>query len=339
MAQNLLVLSVFLGLLTQCGNFVETKNKPTPDDRKDVIIKETSLDFTIIREQILKPKCMNCHDRHGAYESYAVVNASLESIMDRILTNDIKRVMPPQDFPQITEEDLGKLNEWIDAGALEFSNKKTTPEPQKERALGFAEVFQKVLVPYNCVACHSQYNDYAAVRDAASTIASLVANDKMPFPKKRFQKVDPVKEADKKLLMAWVAQGSPEFEDRPASSVKSEPLKPYWISLRNQVFGPKCILCHNSFGPRGGKLNNFESYTKLRDWFFREPGLFDLEPSSENYGDFVDSMIDSPDNYYFMPINFDFDELETNIPHVTAQEMAVIKQWVKLKLPYSESDQ
>ncbi len=332
---------VALLFLQGCGDYDYSTSPLKGGLKSQDTDAETQYDFATVLETVLRPKCMNCHDRHGAYENYQVVKASLQSILQRVQTKNLKLFMPPQDYPQLSEDEQAMLEEWILAGAPEVKQEAIEPEvkPEPFDLIAFSEIKEKVLEPYNCVACHSHYNNYASVRESVGAIASTVANDKMPFPRRRFGSVEPVSEEDKDLLLTWINQGAPEFADSSPAALQPANLKPNWISLRNNIFGPKCVLCHNAFAPRGGKGKNMGTYEQLEEWVANQPDLFDFTEGSEEYGKFVFSMIDSPKNFNFMPIQFSTSEISIVFPPVAAEEMEVIKQWVKLKLPKDEVNQ
>lgn len=176
--------TLFFCLLLGCGNY--NYDKPIAKNKlNEKGMVETKIDFQMVLENVLKPKCMNCHDRHSTYESYPVVKASAESILDRIISKNDNRIMPPLQYPQLTQQELEILEEWILAGAPESIEESPVAT---EELIFFEEVKQKVLKPYHCIECHSQYEDYAPVRKAAGAIASLVASNKMPFPQKRLDR-------------------------------------------------------------------------------------------------------------------------------------------------------
>ena len=332
-----------------CGNYTNQTTPFSSKDGGDNSGKTTQFDFATIKREILDGQCINCHTgRHKAYENYQVVKASAFAMLERIETSNPARLMP-QGGPPLSAELKAMFKEWVEAGAPEFKDddkKEPEPEPPGDEA-GFAQIKEKVLKPYNCTACHSQYNDYASVYKDRGSIVALVSSDAMPFPKRKNLKADPVSDADKKILLDWVSKGAPEFGGKDPIEPKAEELKPTWISLRNNVFGPKCILCHNTFGNRGGGRNqSFDTYSKLRNWFTKNPELFNFKKKEgDPPGLFVESMerpICEPNDplcfFSPMPFNNDNDDVQKTFERLTKEEIDMIKKWVELKLPFDEDD-
>ncbi len=354
MLKRLLLSSLSIFLMS-CGNYTNVK---APLDGKQMgggqpTTSTTELDFATIKSEILQSQCINCHTgRHKNYENYAFVKPSVDSMLERMETSDPGRLMP-KGGPPLSTSQIAMFKEWVQAGAPEFANKAAQPKqpaPSPIDGLSFLTIREKVLKPYNCTACHSQYNDYGPTFKDRGAIISLVSSDQMPFPKPRQNKDDVVKvsDADKKLLLDWVGQGAPEKAGQSAGPLKPETLKPTFISLRNNVFGPKCVLCHNSFGNRGfGK--SFGTFRNLRKWMAEhaadpeKENLFVFNAAEgESQGLFLDSMLRDPNDPFEiftpMPFNSNKDDVQATIPRVTDEEIAVIKEWIKLELPYDEED-
>lgn len=335
---NILLMISSLWVVVSCGNYTEIKSAFNQKNMgSGEVVTNTKLDFATIKTEILGPKCISCHTgRHAAYDSYAVVKASLNSILERVSTQNPALRMP-KDAGPLNSQEMAMLREWVQAGAPEFSKKEPVPEEKEEILIGFEEIKTKILTP-NCVACHTHFNDYEPVKKVSGSLLSLVLSDKMPFPKRKGQEVVPLSKEDKDLLMAWVGQGAPEFAGVKSMPLPEAELKPNWISLRNNVFGPKCILCHNSFGPRAPTFMG--THTEIRSWFAKNPKLFNFENPNDSH--FVGAIIGrvDDDEFYFdtMPFNSSFDDVPTDISSVTEEELTVIEKWIELKLPFNEED-
>ena len=112
--------------IMSCGNYRDVKT--TFNEKSDGKVIETEIDFATIKKEILGPKCIGCHTgRHTAYESYSIVRASLDSILDRVTTQNPALRMPKDGAP-LTALEIGMLREWIQAGAPEFNKKETKKE-------------------------------------------------------------------------------------------------------------------------------------------------------------------------------------------------------------------
>mgnify|MGYP003683214727 CR=1 FL=1 len=322
-----------------CGNYKDVKNAPSEKPIAQVV--KTKLDFATIKKEILKPNCIECHEgRHIAYESYAVVKASLSGIINRVTTKNTSLLMP-KGGPALSKDAIAKLKEWMAAGAPEFAeeSKEDVKEPSEPVVSGidFKMIKEKVLKP-NCIACHTHFNDYEVVKRKSGSILSLVLSDKMPFPRRKGQDVKALSKEDKEMLMSWVGEGSPEEVGDSNLELPPAELKPNWVSLRNNIFGPKCIQCHNSYGPRGPTFMG--THKELREWFKKSPKLFDFENPEESH--FIGALIGrvDDDEFFFdpMPFNTSFDDVLTDLSPVSTEEIEVIKKWIELKLPYNEED-
>lgn len=325
-------------LLMSCGNYNKVK-RPFSLQGSGEIIKGAQIDFAEIKSKILKPHCISCHTgRHDQYEQYTSVKAfNPQSLLDRMLTSDPVKKMP-KDAPPLNDDLINLFKTWVANGSPEFANEEPKAEPSTEKTLSFLDIKQQVLAPNRCTSCHSQFNDYASVQRSLGSIVNLTLSNAMPFPSRKNLPATPVSDAGKDLLMKWVSQGAPEFSDRPAAPALKEELKPNWISLRNNVFGPKCILCHNSYGPRGPK--SLASYRDIWDYFKKTPLLFNFESPNDSH--FIGAIIGrfDDDEAFFskMPFNNKFDDVQGVIPDVTEYELNVIKKWIELKLPYDEDE-
>jgi hypothetical protein len=335
--KSLTLIGLFL-FLTGCGNYKNIKSQdPLANKEVDLLIDKSQIDFTLIKKEILQPHCISCHKgTHKLYDQYNVVKSSQYLILDRIKNLDVSLRMPPQKegYPALNQRLIQLYTAWVEAGAPE--NAKVTPNPPLEEIplISFLEIKEKLLIPNNCIGCHSHFNDYSVVQGKLSSIENQITDNKMPFPKRKNMTVEPVSQQGKTLLLQWIVQGAPEFSDQKPKPLKKPELKPTWISLRNNVFGPKCILCHNSFGPRGP--HSLASYGEIRDWFMKQPDLFNYQTPDSSY--FIGAILGTnPDSFGIeMPLNSEKDDLTIEIPKLTDEEMQTIYKWIELKLPIGD---
>ncbi len=330
-------------IISACGNYSNT-NSPLPNEGNQKGKGTTDVSFAQIRNEILEPHCISCHKgRHDVYENYQIVKASAFQMLQRMESDDPSRRMP-EDNPALPEATIALFRTWVNAGAPEFGNAKSETPDNKEdntgsenRTISFSQIKDRVLDSYNCTTCHAQYNNYARVKGALGSISQLIMDNKMPFPQKKGEEVIPVRAEDKEYLLTWINQGAPEFEDGSSQTTLDTELKPTYLSIRNNILGPRCTMCHNSFGGRGPK--NFDSLLEIKksDENPKSP-LFDFDDPFNSR--FIGAIIARPGQLFFDPMPYvsEFDDVETEFPPVTDEELKVIEEWIKLKLPYDESE-
>ena len=329
-------------LIASCGDYGNPSRPPAGTNTGSGTggsKENTSLDFATISRNIIEPKCLRCH---SGYSNYSVVQVSAFNMLARMEEANPVRRMPKNDG-QLNSATLAMFREWVSAGAPEFKKEDTKPVKPKKPVvdnISFLEIKTKILNPYNCTSCHSQFNDYEPVARAIGGIANLVTGDQMPFPKKKGETVEPVSVKDKDLLLKWVSQGAPEFKKLPAEPLADVELKPTWLSLRNHVFGPKCILCHNSFGNRGAGLN-LESMPEIRKYMkTKNQQLINTDSPIDSHliGAILGRVDDDELFLDPMPFNNAFDDVMGTVPAVTEDELKMIEKWIELNLPYSEDE-
>ena len=317
----------------------EAVHSPVPDDVNQETNIKTKISFEQIKANILEPHCINCHTgRHRAYENYALVKSAAQEILNRVTTANLSLRMPQQ-RPVLDENLIAQLREWVNAGAPEFPTADNETEEPKEPEVfvGFSDIQQKIITP-QCIGCHTHFEDYSVVKKQLGSIFSFVMQDKMPFPRRKNTPIVPLSNDLKDLLTQWVNNGAPFTKENPKGPETSDEIKPNWISIRNNILGPKCILCHNSYGPRAP--TKMGTYQELQDWFVNSPKLFDFD--NPNNSHFIGSMLGrvNPDNdeFFFdpMPFNSTADDVPTDIDPVSSQDILIIEKWIELKLPEKE---
>lgn len=321
-----LLLVIFI---SGCGNYNKIKN---PNSFIPKAIDNSPTDFAKVSRLVLKPYCIDCHKgQHKAYVSYGIVKSQAAGILARIQPQAAGRM--PEGGPPLDPQLVQLFADWVKAGAPEFSKSTTPTSPTS--TITFAEVKEKVFKKYNCTECHSQYNSYYPVKQKIGAIVSLVTENKMPFARKKGEAVEFVSDADKKLLLDWANQGAPAVAGH-TGEFEVPALQPTWVSLRDQVFGPKCILCHNSFGKRAPTVMG--TYQEVQEWFVKNPKLFNFEDPNASY--FISGILGRFEDGFFstMPYSSSTDDIFTPIPDVTDHEMEMIQEWIKRKLPFNEDE-
>lgn len=139
--------------------------------------------------------------------------------------------------------------------------RKNVPISKTEaEAIGFAQVYQSVIDPY-CLSCHRNgkypLNNYIQTLTIIEKIKSSVF-DLGSMPKNRQL---PIRE--RKLLLAWIENGSPEFGKNPAPPVAT--LEPTYSSIRDRIFNTRCGDCHSplsSFCRENSRTEEVEQTTE-----------------------------------------------------------------------------
>ncbi len=201
---------------------------------------------------------------------------------------------------------------------LEQKNPAPAPAPGSSEKLSadFSSVKEAVFAA-RCVSCHQQYNTYQGVFRELSAIRATVASNRMP------KAGGPLNEVQKEILFSWIDKGAPETEGAP---VPNEPavLIPTFKSLFENVFAPKCLVCHN---PQG--------QAKFFDLSSRAVIYAARNRTFEGGAKLID--LDSPEMSYLFQIVND-DELpmpptESNISRLSPEQVEALRRWIALGLP------
>lgn len=335
-----LFLSSFCYLLLGCDNFKDhldgehnvlktVRQVPTPVDSDSV----ARLSFENIKKQILEPHCINCHTgKHKSYDLFPLVQISAPDMLNRMKTNNILKRMPQNRSP--LDPDLIQLfSDWIDAGMPEFESDIVVQEQDLTHDLkySFADIKEYVFKPNNCISCHTHFEDYSVVLKNLSAIVSTIQIDKMPYPKKMGEAVLKVTQDQKAILSTWVNQGAPKVVGEMVM-LFPEKLEPNWISIRNNILGPKCIMCHNGFGPRGKR--DLSTYQSLQNIQTQWPKFLNSQSPEESHfiGSIIGRFDDDEFNFVSMPYNTGGDDV-SNIPDLTQEEFNIILEWIGLGYP------
>jgi len=202
-----------------------------------------------------------------------------------------------------------------------FVETKTGGEKSKvefdEASLNFEAVRAAVFFP-RCVECHSQYNTFAGVKNEIGTIMTSVAANRMP------QTGGPLETNLKSLLEAWVAAGAPERSGDGNTPLPPVVLEPTWLSVSQNIFQPRCTACHNPAGQaRFRDLSSRAAIFTARD---------ELSGGGQKLIDF-----ENPEESYLLNVIQDPEEpmppISSNIRRLNAEEIAVLKEWIRQGLP------
>lgn len=209
-------------------------------------------------------------------------------------------------------------------GCGNFFREKVGPSPSVANqgesvgkgTIDFAEVRQKILDPH-CVQCHSNYVNYASVKNSISNILASVEQNRMP------KNAPPLSEDLKDLLRQWVAEGANESldEESLAPPAEEDPklLKPNWESLNLNIFESKCLVCHRPGGQAPWiDFSNRAAMAKtlLKHIDFKNPEQSNL----------IIRLRDTEEPMPPLPP-------QSTIPQLTEEEVLVVIEWIKAGVP------
>ncbi|MEQ1664002.1 MAG: hypothetical protein ABL927_01345 [Bdellovibrionales bacterium] len=197
------------------------------------------------------------------------------------------------------------------------SQSQISKEAQQKLASNFVSVKQFVFSA-RCTSCHQQYNNYRGVIRELSAIRSAVVSNRMP------KTGGPLSDEQRNVLLTWIDGGAPEHIGGPNMPNEPVQLAPNWSSLSENVFVPKCLVCHN---PQG--------QAKFLDLSSRQIIFDNRNRIFANGKKLID--IDVPDKSYLLEIVNDNEEpmppIESNITRLTEVEISTINDWIGLGLP------
>lgn len=181
----------------------------------------------------------------------------------------------------------------------------------------FAEVKQKIFDPH-CVKCHSNYVNFASVKQSISNILNSVEQNRMP------KNAPPLAEELKNLLRSWIAEGANETltddtQNQPNDDDDDTLLKPTWASLNLHIFDSKCLVCHRPGGQAPWiDFSNRASMAKtlLKHIDFKNPEESNL----------VLRLRDPEEPMPPLPP-------QSTIPQLTEEEVLVVIEWIKAGVP------
>lgn len=200
---------------------------------------------------------------------------------------------------------------------LELQLENPSQQDTTEAASVDFESVKKLVFAARCTSCHQQYNNYQGVLREIGAIEASIKNRRMP------KSGGPLSENQQNLLFQWISNGAPNLAGAPVSTTPPAPLEPLWKSISENVFIPKCLVCHNSNGQ-----------AKFLDLSTRQ-NIYDKRNRVFGTSKFID--LDSPAQSYLVEVLQDDEEpmppVWSNIPRLSPKEIEILKQWIGLGLP------
>lgn len=220
------ILMIFAASFFVGCNYSVTKEAPS-DQNTNVILSAQDLSYAKINEQIIKPKCLQCHS--GRDEPNLTTYQSLVDHSADIIRESIDSSKMPKNNRKLTAIERQNLKAWFDAGVPQFgktpeplpSNPATEPAPMYsfDRPVLWETVKTQIL-DKSCNSCHfagnkeglSSYEDYAQTKATIGTIFYTVSiNPVMPPGPEDLEEgaenPNQLSRRDKDLLSAWITDG------------------------------------------------------------------------------------------------------------------------------------
>lgn len=203
---------------------------------------------------------------------------------------------------------VGCHNFFPEKEGLEFESVQVQPVFANNE-INFKNITDKVITPH-CLSCHPNYSQYSSVVSEKKKILNSIKMGRMPKDATRLEQdlVD--------LVEAWIEAGAPF--DSQGEEPKPIPLAATWESVSQNIIFPKCVRCHNPDGQASFlSLNTHKDFKDNADYLFNN--------------------FDDIDSSYFMEVITDPDEpmppVWSGIQRLSDEEVKVIREWIKLKLP------
>jgi cytochrome c5 len=180
----------------------------------------------------------------------------------------------------------------------------------------FSEVKQRIFEPH-CVKCHSNYANFASVKQSISNILGSIEQNRMP------KNAQPLGDDLKNLLRTWIAEGANEnlMEDSQTEPTDEDPtvLKPTWTSLSLHVFEPKCLVCHSPVGK--APWIDFSNRATMAKTLIKH-----IDFKNPDDSNLVIRLRDSEEPMPPLPP-------QSTIPQLSEDEILVVVEWIKAGVP------
>ncbi|NQY99931.1 MAG: hypothetical protein HRT45_04590 [Bdellovibrionales bacterium] len=308
-----------------CGDSNHSKITPSNDGFDSPV--SGKVDFQNIQSQVLeKYDCTRCH---SSYRSFSVASANAEKILERMSRQPGEvGFMPQGGSKRASRGDLAILQKWINDGTPEINEPDEPGDGEDDPVepittpISFEMVSNEVLEK-RCNTCHTQFRTYRYVKNNADRILSFVKSGQMPLSPRNNQ-IAEMKDVEKALLEVWVNAGAPEFADTPAEDVEPLPLEPTWISLQENIFGPRCVMCHSQNNRRGPiDISTYEAFEEQAE------DLFDMADPFNS--PFIGAIIAREEQDFLDPMPAEWARIP--LEPVSQEELLVIEEWIRRGRP------
>lgn len=180
----------------------------------------------------------------------------------------------------------------------------------------FDDIRTQILEP-KCVSCHANYRNYPAVVADLNAMILSVQSGRMP------KRGPPLEQELQSLLTNWARAGAPPSPKSPPSEPPTISLAPNWESLSQNVFFPKCVMCHNAGGEaKFLDLSSRQKFFEQRDREFLGSKLINFDSPEESY---ILSVITDPEEP--MP------PTSAGLGRLSEKEVETLKEWIQRGLP------
>ena len=168
--------------------------------------------FESIQKFVITPHCIECHGgddglgfvnlesyeaafgQTGLKKTLSAFNPNRSSFYGTLVVESGSRKMPPANKPQLSEQQIQLVFEWINAGANQFASKEPVVRPEPEPTLSeqlqpyfespesidYEVVNSYIFQPY-CLSCHSTESS-SAIDDAILYGANLTSYESIFNP-------------------------------------------------------------------------------------------------------------------------------------------------------------
>lgn len=130
--------------------------------------------------------------------------------------------------------------------SLGDNSRFSLPSDQREN-LSYAFVAQTVFTP-KCVSCHGTSGGVSL--ESYSSVAGNIGKIKASvFEAHTMPKRGSLGEQEMSILWTWIEIGAPEQAPNGGGGPTPIPLGPTYLSINQNIFQPKCVICHSPGNP------------------------------------------------------------------------------------------
>ena len=186
------------------------------------------INYQLINQKILTPKCVLCHDHSEGVnlQTYSAVYSNIDKIKEVSITTSS---MPKAPYPSLNDEERTLLATWIKAGAPEnaLDGGNTEVPPPIELLLPTFTSIKKNILQKKCIICHSAGNDGEDISldsaedminsprdivipgdpDSSELVLSVLPTARKIMPPKR-SGISQLKPEEIEIIKQWIMNGA-----------------------------------------------------------------------------------------------------------------------------------